>query len=458
MTKTLIIGAGRSALGAAKLLVSQGESPVISDIAEKYPEIAIEMRRLGFNLVLGPQTPQLLQGIDRLVVSPGLSPDIPILQSAREKGLPILSEIDLALAHFQGAVIGVTGTNGKSTTTTLIAHLLQELGQSAEASGNIGVPPSLLLAENRCPKTFVLELSSYQLDFSQAIRNHCSLFLSFSPDHLERHGNMENYFRAKWKLIRATDPKGMIIMPRRIVQFAKQYDVENPAAPITQLLVDGETVYRASGQSLGVHIDTHKGIVTGDGFTEPMQLPEDLSFHNQLNIVASVLAVRSLIAAPWDQLMKGVASYQWLAYRFQKIGLWAGHPVFNDSKSTNVESTLVALQSLRQPAILLLGGYPKGESFSPIEVHKERILRLVAFGAAGPRILNDLEELNPVVFPTLKEALEGLPELFQQQPAPIVFSPACSSFDEFKNFEDRGAFFDRNLQPFLDKSASNGKQ
>jgi UDP-N-acetylmuramoylalanine--D-glutamate ligase len=452
MNKTLIIGAGRSALGAAKLLLSQGHKPLVSDIAEKFPELAQEIRAAGADLVIGPQTPELLTGITQLVVSPGLSPDIPILQEARKRGLPILSEIDLALAKFEGTVMGVTGTNGKSTTTTLLAHLLQALGNSAEASGNIGIAPSLLIAEGRVPEILVLELSSYQLDFSQAIRNHCSLFMSFSPDHLERHGTMENYFKAKWKLMLSTVESGRLIMPRRIVEQAKQYGMTVPKAPITQIVVDAETPYRDYGPTHVVHIDSQKGIVSGDAFPKPESLPADLSFHNQLNVVASILAVRSLIDnAPWNDLMRAVSTYEWLPYRFEKIGTLLGHPVFNDSKSTNVESTLVALQSMRVPAIVLLGGYPKGESFEPIAAHRSRILKLLAFGAAGQKIENDLKDLNPTVYPTLKAALSEIGKIAGQTPAPIVFSPACSSFDEFKNFEERGAFFNQILGPLLDK-------
>jgi UDP-N-acetylmuramoylalanine--D-glutamate ligase len=452
MNKTLIIGAGRSALGAAKLLLSQGQKPLVSDIAEKFPEVAQGIRAAGAELVIGPQTPELLQGISQLVVSPGLSPDIPILQEARKRHLPILSEIDIALAAFEGTVMGVTGTNGKSTTTTLLAHLLQELGNKAEASGNIGIAPSLLIAEGRVPEILVLELSSYQLDFSQPIRNHCSLFMSFSPDHLERHGTMENYFKAKWKLMLATVESGRVILPRRMLEHAKDYGVPFPKAPITQIVVDSETPYREYGPTQVVHIDSQKGRVSGDGLRQAEALPADLSFHNQLNVVASILAVRSLIHdASWKDLMHAVSTYEWLPYRFQKIGTLNGHPVFNDSKSTNVESTLVALQSLRVPAIVMLGGYPKGESYAPIAAHRDRIGKLVAFGAAASKIQNDLKDLNPIVYPTLKAALGEIAELARQVPGPIVFSPACSSFDEFQNFEERGTVFNQILGPLLDK-------
>jgi UDP-N-acetylmuramoylalanine--D-glutamate ligase len=277
--------------------------------------------------------------------------------------------------------------------------------------------------------------------------------MSFSPDHLERHGTMENYFKAKWKLMLATVESGRLIMPRRIVEHAKRYGMPFPKAGITQIVVDAETPYTEYGPTEVVHIESRTGRVSGAGFPRPEMLPPELSFHNQLNVVASILAVRSLISdAPWNELMRGVATYEWLPYRFQKIGSIQGHPVFNDSKSTNVESTLVALQSLRTPAIVMLGGFPKGESFEPIAAHRDRIGTLIAFGAAGPKIEKDLADLNPRVFPTLKAALSEIGAIARQTPAPIVFSPACSSFDEFKNFEERGAFFNQNLAPLLDKS------
>ncbi len=452
MSKILVVGAGRSSLGAAKLLRKLGKDFLISDVSEKYPEQLQAIKREGFPLTIGPQDESLLEDTSELIVSPGLPSDIPLLQAARQRQIPINSEIDLALGIFNGPLIGVTGTNGKSTTTTLIAHILEKLGISAVASGNIGVPPSFLLADDVRVEVFVMELSSYQLDFSNAIRNRCSIFTSFSQDHMERHKDMKSYFQAKWRLILATESSGLCIMPRVVVEAAKTFKSPVPNAPIVQVLIDREKPVRYGKDTLVVHFDTKKSSLSGDGIRGVRYLPEDFSFHNKLNLIYSILSVQTLQKTHWDRCLETVSTYSWLPFRFQKIGTWMGYPVFNDSKSTNVESTVVALESVQKPCILLLGGLPKGESYKEIGRFKSKIATLITFGAASARIADDLEHLNPHQFSTLKDALQSLPRFFDRSPGPVVFSPACSSFDEFQNFEDRGDFFNQQIRTYANFS------
>ncbi len=446
---TLIVGAGRSAYGAARLLQAQGKAVRISDVSAKYPLEIDAIKKSGIDIVIGPQTPELLNEADSLIVSPGLSPDIPLLEAARAKGLKIRSEIDIALAEFDGQVIGVTGTNGKSTTTSLIAHMLQFLGLSATASGNIGLPPSLLIAEGRAPKTFVLELSSYQLDFSQAIVNRVGVFTSFSEDHMERHKTMENYFAAKWRLLEATESSGFCVVPAFVLRYAKKFKVKSLKARVAQILVDDEPAVKGIAGPL-IRLSTHTGEVRGDGIRGVRLLPPNLSFHNQLNILMAALSVQAIQSTHWDRCMESLETFAWLPFRFEEIGKFQKKPIYNDSKSTNVESTLVALKSLQEKSILMLGGYPKGEAFHAIAEYTDRIQTVIAFGQAGPRIAKDLASLKPLVFSTLREALQHLPSLLQEQPAPLVFSPACSSFDEFQNFEERGRFFNQQMISMLD--------
>lgn len=444
MGQTLVLGAGRSAYGAAKLLIKQGRKVLVSDIEEKFPEALGDIRALGARVVIGPQGPELLSGIDQIIVSPGLSPRIPILQAARERGIAVLSEIDIALAAFRGQILAVTGTNGKSTTTLLLAHFLNEMGVKAEASGNIGVPPSLLLAEDRVPEAFVLELSSYQLDFSQAIPNRASLFTSFAPDHLERHGTMEGYFAAKWKLILATAADGLALMPRKIVEAAIAFSAPIPRATIVQILEDDEELL-PFGRSLPLHIRGTR--LSSELWDEGVALPAALEIHNRLNVAAALAATRN--RKP-QVLVQSLSRFSWLPFRFERIGTIHGEAVYNDSKSTNVESTLIALRSLSKPSLIMLGGYSKGESFRPILACKERIGKLLVFGAAREQIAKDLVDLRPISFPTLKEALAQLGPILEKEPMPLVFSPANASFDEFKNFEDRGNVFNRSIASLLD--------
>ena len=447
MLRYLIVGAGRSALGACKLLLRDGNAVTISDIEEKFPAALMEIRASGARVIIGPQGESLLTGIDRIVVSPGLSPKIPLLTKARALNIPIVSEIDIALERYAGLVLGVTGTNGKSTTTLLLAHFLKASGLDAEASGNIGIAPSLLLAEGKRPEALVLELSSYQLDYSARLPSRVALFMSFAPDHMERHGTLKAYFQAKWKLIEACE--GLIIMPRKIIECALAYQVPVPKVPIAQILIDDEA-FIPYGQSVPVTIGSRSQSLSSELLPSPAALffPLPLERHNQLNVAAALVAAHFI--RPYPHYLQSLDSFAWLPYRFQNIGSIGGQSVYNDSKSTNVESTEIALQSLAAPCILLLGGAPKGESYAPLLAQRAKISMLISFGAAGAQINQDLAALQPLSFPSLKAALSALPGLMQKHPGPLVFSPANASFDEFQNFEERGAFFNAAVTPLLD--------
>lgn len=449
MTRYLILGAGRSALGACKLLLRDGNAVTISDIEEKFPQPLADIRGSGAQVIIGPQAVDLLEGIDRIIVSPGLSPKIPLLIEAKIRGIPILSEIDIALERYRGLVIGVTGTNGKSTTTLLLAHFLQAAGLDAEASGNIGIAPSLVLAAGKNPDAFVLELSSYQLDYSARISNRVSLFMSFAADHLERHGTLEAYFLAKWKLIEACE--GLVVMPRKILECAHKFRAPIPTAKIAQILIDDEQPF-AFGDFTPVWVDSSQQTLRSDLLDSPVKFPIPLELHNQLNVSAALIAAHFI--APHKDVLPSLLHFTWLPYRFQNIGSLRGQPVYNDSKSTNVESTEIALQSLTKPCILMLGGAPKGESYAPLLSQSRKILRLISFGAAAAAINKDLAALSPLSFTTLKEALAALPALLKTLDGPLVFSPANASFDEFNNFEERGLFFNTALAPLLDPKKS----
>ncbi|RYZ61295.1 MAG: hypothetical protein EOP09_20130, partial [Proteobacteria bacterium] len=324
----LIVGAGRSALGATKLLLDEGHTVTVSDIEVKFPELQKDIHAAGATLKIGPQNEELLTGIDTVVVSPGLSPKIPLLEAARRKSIPIVSEIDIALRRYKGLVLGVTGTNGKSTTTLLLAHFLKAAGIDAEASGNIGIAPTLILSE-KTPEALVLELSSYQLDYSQPIASRVSLFMSFAPDHLERHETMEAYFLTKWKLMMATT--GLIVLPRKILEYAKKYNAPKPKAPIAQIVLDDESPI-SFGRDFFVRLDTTEQTLISELFPRPILLPGKLDVHNQINVAAAMLAAR--VIRPNDDVLFSLYDFQWLPYRFQKIGTIKGEAVYNDSKST----------------------------------------------------------------------------------------------------------------------------
>lgn len=407
----LVVGGGKSGLGAARLARAKGCAVTVSDVREPDAEVRSQLTAHGITLAVGPQTPALLSSdISTLVLSPGVNPRIPLVAAAKARGVNVISEIEFALQSFRGTVIAVTGTNGKSTTCVMIGHILRRLGLSVSEGGNLGDPPTLMIAEGRIGTYLVLELSSYQLELAMNVRPRVAIFTSFSHDHIDRHGTFAAYFAAKWHLIESMEPGTLLITKREIWEQAQHWKLNLPKGVALQLV--------------------------GEGLT-----------HNQINVAFAVTAVAHLKPTSLTELERLLDDFTPLPYRCQNVGSVAGHPVINDSKSTNVEATLVALAATSGPCHLLVGGKGKDESYRPLAAYKDRILSCSCFGASGPEIYADVKgDLPAALFPTLAEALNGLPPLVLGTPGPILFSPACASFDEFKNFEHRGAFFTTRIK------------
>jgi UDP-N-acetylmuramoylalanine--D-glutamate ligase len=402
----LIIGAGVSGLGAAKLLGSLGEKVRLSDQRHLSDEQKRPFLLGDLEICDGGHALEHLQGITHVIRSPGLPNNHLLLVAAQKRGLPITTEIDLALTHFRGQLIGVTGTNGKSTTVALIGHLLQKQGLNATIGGNIGDPPSAQIAEKRVGDILVLELSSYQLEHSQLVAPDVAIITSFSFDHQEMHRSLENYFKAKWRLFDKIKAGGIAILTKDVAKFAAKF--KTPYPEVTTFVP-----------------------------------PDDHS-----NVEIAIHTVAHLCKVPDAAVKAHLSSFRGLAHRFQIIGKWNGHSVVNDSKSTNVESTIYALRSSPSPVRLLIGGQGKGESFAALLDHRAQIAEALCFGASGGKIAEDLQDLNPKIFPKLSDAIN----FCKSNPPshPLLLSPGCASFDEFTNFEHRGTYFEKSLQPLLD--------
>lgn len=409
--KWLVIGAGVSGLGAAKFLRSKGHDVVVSERSKLEPGKAGAFRRAGAELKDGGHDLSHLDGAEKVVLSPGLAPTHPLVTAAEARKIPLISEIDLALENFRGKLIAVTGTNGKSTTCAMLGHVFAKLGLNAGIGGNFGDPPTAMLAEGRVPDYLVLELSSYQLEQSFLVRPDAAVFTSFSYDHLARHGSLEAYFAAKWKVFEQQREGQIAVLPAYIAEIAKKNGLEIP---------DGVKIVHATGT------------------------------HNVLNANFAVAVVQHLTGEDPKRLLSLLADYRALPHRCELVGVVPGGPVVNDSKSTNVESTLVALQSLDRPVILMMGGQGKGEPYAPLLQEKAKIARLVTFGASGPEIAGQLRGKLPLdEFPTLKAALDAIGGILEKHPHGVLFSPGCASFDEFRNYEHRGEVFKQAMARHL---------
>jgi UDP-N-acetylmuramoylalanine--D-glutamate ligase len=445
MTKWLIIGAGVSGLGAAKFLRQRGDDVRVSDGKKLARDKAAEFIRIGADLRDGGHDPSHLDEIERVVLSPGLKDDHPLITLARQRGLPLVSEIDLAMPHARGPVVGVTGTNGKSTVCAMLGHILERAGKSVSVGGNFGDPPTAMLAEERLGEYLVLELSSYQLEQSQSVHCDAALFTSFSHDHLARHGSLEGYLAAKWRLFDQLKPDGLVVLPKYIADLAQSKGLRLPPHRVL--------IERGDGTP---HDDTV--VLTPTGRLKAQTSPEIdfvalgvTSPHNQLNAAMALFAAARITGQNLSKLAPLIGGFEGLPHRCELVGHRpSGAPVINDSKSTNVESTLVALAGVAGPVILMMGGIGKGEPYAPILAERAKIAALVTFGTTGPEIAAHLKrDLKTYEFTTLAEAMRGIGGILERHPGALLFSPGCASFDEFENYAARGDSFRRGIQSCL---------
>ncbi len=477
----LIIGGGISGLGAAKLLRSRGESVRVTDAKKLGDDRRRPFLDLGVDLQDGTESQKVLTGVHTLVLSPGVPPSNPLVLSGEQRGLKIMTEIDLGLKHFNekgGKLIAITGTNGKSTICVMTEHILSRAGYRVTAGGNLGDPLTAMIAEGRSREYLVLELSSYQLELSRFVQPEVAGITSFSYDHQGRHKTLENYFHAKWNIFNQIRQSGTAILPSSIYETAKRLDCPEikgqryiiqtedggpvggctgfeslDKTPLKNSLKDSQTqFFRIKMGQKRVFNENEQEIANLSKFHLGQK-------HNIYNAVFSSLAVSALTKENLSNLIGYLSDFRGLPHRCELVGHINGEPVINDSKSTNVESTMVAVASQEKPVLLMLGGEGKGESFEPLTKFFSNVAAVIIFGASGNKIASDLRsafkpECAPMqyTFRTLAEALAAVPDMLARKKVPLLFSPGCASFDEFRNFEDRGQFFSRVLQPLFDET------
>ncbi len=376
---------------------------------------------------------------DIVVVSPGIPPDAPVLEALRSRGVRWISEPELAFRFFTGPLIAVTGTNGKTTTTLLVAHLLEAAGMRAAAGGNVGgglAPAASELALlGDAPDWYVLEMSSFQLADTERFHPDIGVVTNLSPDHLDRYGSVAAYYADKARLFLNADDTSRWILP------AGDGDVAALAgdAPGVRHLFgladeEGAQAFVRDG-SLTLRVDGEEGLVA------VTELPL-LGRHNQLDALAASLTAR-VAGAHAEGIARGLRTARPLPHRLQPVAEGRGVLWVNDSKATNVAATRSALQSLSRPVVLLLGGKDKGEDFGTLgPALPGRVRAILAFGAAAPRIAAALEGLVPLTVETgsMAEVVAAAGARAVEGDI-VLLSPACSSFDMFENYEDRGRRF-----------------
>jgi UDP-N-acetylmuramoylalanine--D-glutamate ligase len=429
-----VVGLGKSGVSATLLLRERGLPVYASDSGSGpvFETWARTLREVGAEVELGGHNLERIERSAAVVVAPGVPPDVPPLAAARRAGLDIHAEVDIGFVALRGTrCIGITGTNGKTTTTSLISHVLASAGLRAESAGNIGRPLCEVARADQPPDWLALELSSFQLHDAPHLKPDMGVLTNLAPNHLDRYTSLDEYYGDKALLFRNADASSFWVtnaddtavetMTRAVPGTRVRFSIREPA----------EAWYDRAQQRLMLG----RSPVLSRG-----ELPL-LGDHNVANALAAVL-VASRAGCSLESMAAGLRSFRAIPHRVEPVREVHGVLWINDSKSTNITSTEVAIAALDRNFVLLLGGRHKGEPYTRLaESLRGRCRAVVAYGEAGPLVVADLSaSLKVVPAGSFEEALATASRLAQPGDA-VLLSPACSSYDMFRNYEERGDRF-----------------
>ncbi|MEZ5357074.1 MAG: UDP-N-acetylmuramoyl-L-alanine--D-glutamate ligase [Bryobacteraceae bacterium] len=442
----LVVGLARSGVAALRLLAREGavvtgtDSRALADL----PEAAAALTRAG--AVFLPESSVQSDRYALVVISPGVPVDTPLLGAARAAGVPIIGEMELASYFMAGPVSAITGSNGKTTTTALHGHILREAGIAAQVGGNIGTPPAAMIETSRGDQWNVLEVSSFQLETISHFRAGIGACLNVTPDHLDRHGSMKAYERAKGRLFETQDEGGVAVLnadDEACVRFASLgagrktwFSLQCPVS---------------SGWWLDEGTIWHDGQRVLEAASIPLR-----GRHNIENVLAAA-SCSSLAGAPHAAIAAAVTTFPGVEHRLEFVRALDGVDFYNDSKATNVDATLKAIDAFEGGLWVILGGKDKGSDYRPLrEPLAARARAVLLVGAAAPVIASHLEGAVPLVdCGAIAEAVRYA----SGRAAPgetVLLAPACASFDQFESYEHRGRVFKQLVQQLRGKGEGEG--
>src|SRR5215467_7254343 len=437
--RVLVVGLGKSGVAAAFFLADRGAKVAVSDAkseAQLEKQIPALLDR-GISLETGTHNERTFRDQDLIVVSPGVPSDQPQLQHARALGIPVIGEVELAYQFLQGKVIAITGSNGKTTTTTLVGEILSKSGKKTLVGGNIGTPVISLVDKSSPDHLLVLEISSFQLETIEQFRPWIAVVLNITPDHLDRHGSFENYTAMKARITENQQADDFLVLnaedkPTQMVAAKTKAQIFwfSPRRPIKRgAFVHGESIV----------------FVPSEGAkAEPIMPVAEIPLkgsHNVENVLAAVCAAR-LAGAPAEKIRASVAGFKAVEHRLEFVRCVQGVEYFNDSKATNVDAAMKAVASFPGGIHLILGGKDKDSDYTLLSsLLKERVKAIYTIGSAAEKIERELHGVVKMVGAgTLDLALSEARNA--AVPGDIVLlAPACSSFDQFENYEHRGRTF-----------------
>jgi UDP-N-acetylmuramoylalanine--D-glutamate ligase len=432
--RVMVVGGGRSGIAAAELLVEHGARVTLAD-ANGLPDEAGALQGLGVSFAPGAHEAQQFASSDLIVLSPGVPPQQPAIDAARRAGVPVIGEVELASRWLSGRVIAITGTKGKSTTTTLTARMLVEAGFDAPAGGNLGPALSAQVAASRPETLHVVEVSSFQLETTDTFHPWIAVLLNLSPDHLDRHATFEDYRAAKgrifanqaasdWAVVNADDPAAVDLARNA---RARRFDFALDAPLDEGVTVEGRAIVRRKS-----------------GAAAPL-LPltaVKLQGRHLLSDVLAATAVGCLAGVPPAAMQRAVEGFSGLEHALEPAGEVRGVRFVNDSKATNIASTLKSLESFDGGVVAIMGGRFKGGRFEDLrDAVSERVSAIIAIGEAAPLIHAAFADLVPVHdAPAMADAVR-IAYAAAPRDGVVVLAPGCSSFDMFRDYAERGRMF-----------------
>ena len=454
-----VMGLGRSGIAAAHLLHQEGWQVTISDsgTSDALQQTRQKLQSDGIAVELGHQLEPRSNLMQRIVVSPGVPWDLPALIEARSLGIETIGEMELAWRSLHSYPwVGITGTNGKTTTTALIAAIFQAAGLHAPACGNIGYAACDLAIDTLYSKSLanqslanqplnwtIAELSSYQIEASSTLAPQIGIWTTFTPDHLNRHKTLENYYSIKAQLLKRSEHQIFNGDDPYLRGVADQWSQAHWTS------VTGSGLLNALGNALG---NADRGAYLEDGWVialgEPIVEASALRMvgaHNQQNLLMAVLAAR-LAGIEREAIAQAVAAFPGVPHRLEYLGTWQGVDFINDSKATNYDAAQVGLSSVDAPVILIAGGEAKaGDDTGWLQTIHDKAIAVLLIGKAAPAFAERLKQMDYAsaeIVETMDCAVTRGAELAQQLGAKVVLlSPACASFDQYPNFEQRGDHF-----------------
>tara|TARA_R110002096_G_scaffold179153_2_gene356124 strand:+ start:4680 stop:6032 length:1353 start_codon:yes stop_codon:yes gene_type:complete len=427
-----ILGAGLSGFAAARLAVQDGAKPVVLDSGDpqKLAPAKEKFERMGVDAVFGPEAETYSGAVDLVVQSPGIDLASPIVRQFKTKGISVIGEVEFAFRHVQrsSAVIAITGTNGKTTTTEMIDEIYDHTIMKCVATGNYGVPFCEAVLHGTAYDIFSLEVSSFQLEAIETFRPTVSIWLNFAPDHLDRYADVEEYFQAKRRIFDFQTENDLAV-----IKYEDREKIGEIAARVlTFSAYDSEADYTFDGSWI-----CHEGKRIFDFSATKLR-----GTHNAENVMAAIAATTNVGEVEMESIVKALSGYQPPAHRCELVGEIDGHEFINDSKATNLHALESSLRGQVDPIVLIAGGKDKGLDFGEItDLVAEKVSQVILIGQMADRIAETWGKQVPcTIVETLPAAVEESLQVARPKQT-ILFSPGTSSFDMFGSYGERGDVF-----------------